>query len=283
MIKMVLFEIAEQEGFQLKHFTRLTGGDINAVFLLETPSEKLVIKLNDKQQFPAMFQKEAFALQELKETKSFRIPKVRHLGEIENQAYLILEYIVSGTENKQFWEDFGLQLANLHKHTNENFGWENQNYIGSLPQYNEHCESSSAFYISQRLQPQLKLAKQNGFRFQDLDCFLKNVSELIPKNEKPALIHGDLWSGNYMVDADQSPVLIDPAIAYASREMDLAMMQLFGGFPTEVFETYQANFPLPDNWQNRIELYQLYYLLVHLNLFGQSYLSSVQRIIKKYS
>lgn len=279
----LLFEIAEQEHFQLKGYRRLTGGDINAVFLLKTPTDSWVIKLNDKSAFPGMFQKEAFALEELAKTNSFRIPKVVCTAELNNHAYLILEYIETGSENDKFWEDFGVCLASLHKNTNHEFGWKSPNYIGSLAQYNAYCESSAEFYISQRLLPQFKLASQNGFRFQNLDSFFKNVSGLIPKAEKPALIHGDLWSGNYMVDAHQTPVLIDPAICFASREMDLAMMQLFGGFPAEVFDVYQTHFTLEPNWKSRIKLYQLYYLLVHLNLFGKSYLNSVQQIIRNYS
>lgn len=279
----LLFEIAIQEHFTLEDYQRLAGGDINDVFLLATSTEKWVIKLNDKFAFPDMFQQEAVALEALAETNTFVIPKLICRGEYKNQAYLIMEFIDAGLENHLFWEDFGVNLAQLHKHTNEYFGWKNQNYIGSLPQYNRFCISSSEFYISQRLQPQFKLARQNGFDFQKLDWFYKNVTNLIPKNEKPALIHGDLWSGNYMVNAKQKPVLIDPAISFASREMDLAMMQLFGGFPPEVFEAYNAHFPLPTDWKSRVELYHLYYLLVHLNLFGKSYLSSVQRIVKKYS
>lgn len=279
----LLFEIAEHENLKLKNFQRLAGGDINAVFLLVTSTEKYVIKLNDKSAFPNLFQEEALALEALAKTNSFRIPNVICTGACKNQSYLIMEYIETGTEKKSFWEDFGIHLAELHGNTNNHFGWESQNYIGSLQQYNNLCTNSADFYISKRLQPQLKQAQEKGFTFQHLDDFYANVAAFIPKGEKPALIHGDLWSGNYMIDANHKPVLIDPAICFASREMDLAMMQLFGGFPNRVFEVYQEYFPLPSDWKSRIELYQLYYLLVHLNLFGSSYLNRVQQIIKGYA
>ena len=125
------------------------------------------------------------------------------------------------------------------------------------------------------------MAKDRGFHFTDLELFYKNISSEIP-NEPPALVHGDLWSGNYMVLKTGNPALIDPAVAFAPREMDLAMMQLFGGFSEEVFRLYDEIFPLENNWKNRIPLWQLYYLLVHLNLFGSGYLSRVQRIVGSY-
>lgn len=278
----LLFEIAEQEHLQLKSFEKLDGGDINAVFKLVTSTEKYVVKLNDKSAFPEMFENEAESLKALAETRSFRIPKVIGIGSCENQAYILMEYIETEAKNTISWEDFGIRLAELHQNSNEYFGWKTNNYIAILQQHNDLSASSADFYITQRLHPQLKLAQQKGFTFQHLDKFYNRVATLIPKNEKASLIHGDLWSGNYLVDVCQKPVLIDPAIAYASREMDLAMMQLFGGFPRLVFDVYQTHFPLPKGWKSRIELYQLYYVLVHLNLFGKSYLKSVQRILQKY-
>ena len=278
----VLFKIAEQEGFYLKHYTRLSGGDINDVFLLETENNKKVIKLNKANKLPGLFKEEASALHALSTTQSFSIPKVLHLGELEKTSYLILNHIEESSSNQFFWESFAKQLASLHENTAANFGWKSHNYIGSLPQNNKAHSTSSDFYIQQRLIPQFKLALLNGFSFKNLNRFYKEVELHIPKQEKPALIHGDLWSGNFICGKNQSPVLIDPAICYASREMDLAMMQLFGGFPNMVFNEYQQHFPLDTGWVERIEMYQLYYLLVHLNLFGASYLQQVQQIIKKY-
>ena len=128
--------------------------------------------------------------------------------------------------------------------------------------------------------PQFNLAKEKGYEFKNLQAFYKKVRGIIP-NEKPSLIHGDLWSGNYL-KTDRGFALIDPAVAYSLREMDLAMMKLFGGFPKEAFAAYEANFSLAKAYTSRIELFQLYYLLVHLNLFGSGYLAGVRRCINNY-
>ncbi len=126
------------------------------------------------------------------------------------------------------------------------------------------------------------MASENGFSLGDLSGFYKNISEEIPQ-EPPALLHGDLWSGNYITNEEGLPCLIDPAVCYGPREMDLGMMKLFGGFPEEVFREYNASFPLQPGWEERIPLWQLYYLLVHLNIFGSSYLPQVKNIIKRFS
>ena len=228
-----------------------------------------------------MFEKEALGLQKLKSSKALRIPKVFSHGTIKNEAYLVLEYLPSTPRKEDFWSKFGEGLAKQHRVTQKTFGLEKDNYIGSLPQYNS-CKITDAaeFYIEKRLQPQFQLAAKNGFSFKNLEQFYKTISEIIPK-EKPSLIHGDLWNGNYLVDNYGDPALIDPAVCFAPREMDLAMMKLFGGFSAEVFQVYEEVFPLENNWNERIPLWQLYYLLVHLNLFGSGYLASVESILKK--
>jgi len=179
-------------------------------------------------------------------------------------------------------EVFAQALAKLHNKRSIKFGLDFDNYIGSLAQKNTMSYSSaSQFYINLRLEPQLKMASQKGYRFNSIERLYKTVEEVVP-NEMASLIHGDLWSGNYMYTKDKAAV-IDPAISFAPREMDMAMMKLFGGFSPEVFEVYNEIYPRSEGWEERIELWQLYYLLVHLNLFGQSYYESVERIIKTYS
>ena len=130
--------------------------------------------------------------------------------------------------------------------------------------------------------PQLSLASKKGFSFANIEQILANIASAIPQ-EPPALVHGDLWSGNYLVNELGAPCLIDPAVSFAPREMDLAMMQLFGGFPSSFFAMYAEIFPLKDNFEERVSLWQLYYLLVHLNIFGHSYLPQVQQILSRYS
>ena len=260
----------------------LSGGDINEVYLIQTTNHKFVVKLNSASRFPGMFKAEANGLDELKRTNTFSIPEAIAYGEVDEISYLLLQYVDSASRASDFWELFGQQLAAMHQISEECFGFEEDNYIGSLPQYNTECQTASAFYIQQRLEPQFQLASKNGYSFSKLDVFYKNIEGIIPQ-EPSSLIHGDLWSGNFMEDDKGAPCLMDPAVAYSPREMDIAMMHLFGGFDPQLFEVYHEIFPLQKGWKQRIPLFQLYYLLVHLNLFGSSYYTSVTRIIESYS
>ena len=278
----LLQKIAAQKNLELLEVKRLSGGDINDVFLLKCTTSNFVIKLNRADKFPGMFEAEAKGLSILKASESFKIPEIINCGTDGDQAYLLLENIEQGGTSNRFWPDFAEQLAKLHRSSHSKFGLDHSNYIGSLPQRNDLHDVASEFYIDERLEPQFTLARDHGYPFSDLNSFYKNISEIIP-TELPSLIHGDLWSGNYLVSSKSDPVLIDPAIAFAPREMDLAMMQLFGGFPAQTFSIYDEIFPLTENWESRIPLWQLYYLLVHLNLFGSGYLSQVAHIVKSYS
>lgn len=242
----------------------------------------MVIKINEANKFPGMFEAEKIGLETLKNSKTIDVPKVFSYGNFQDTAYLLLEYKSEGKQHPKFWKYFAEDLAALHKTTNKYFGFSSSNYIGSLPQYNEKSTSADQFYINQRLKPQLKMALDNGFSFENLEVVFKNISEEIP-DEKPSLIHGDLWNGNYLVNQEGKPCLIDPAVCFAPREMDLAMMQLFGGFPEKVFVQYAEIFPLQPGFKKRVHLWQLYYLLVHLNIFGSGYLPSAQNILKTYS
>ncbi|WP_405208198.1 fructosamine kinase family protein [Aquimarina sp. LLG6339-5] len=260
----------------------LSGGDINEVFILTTNNRETVVKINSASNFPRMFKAETRGLQELIDANIFKIPEVLLFGKVADVSFLLLEYIESGNKAQDFWSIFGEQLANLHQQSNPYFGFESDNYIGSLPQYNSKYSSASEFYITQRLQPQFEMAIKRGFSFSGLDSFYVAIENEIP-DEASSLIHGDLWSGNFLIDINGSPCLIDPAVAYAPREMDISMMHLFGGFEYELFEVYNDIFPLVDGWKTRMEIWQLYYLLVHLNLFGISYYNGVKSIVGRYS
>lgn len=278
----IIQKITGERGIQLSGITPLSGGDINDVFLLKTSSsEKIVAKINLAARYPGMFEAEKEGMEALAKPNVIDIPAIIGTGTIEDHSYLLLEYRESGSRSTNFWESFGQQMAALHQNTSDHFGFESDNYIGSLPQHNEKCDTASEFYITQRLEPQFKMARDRNYDLGDTEAFLKRVEELVP-SEKPALIHGDLWNGNYLVNSGGLPCLIDPAVAYAPREMDLAMMKLFGGFNAKLFSSYQENFPTQPEFEDRIPLWQLYYLLVHLNLFGAGYLNSVTRIIKSF-
>lgn len=278
----LLQQIAEKNGIDYKDSSPLSGGDINEVYLLQGKSGKLVAKLNSSSRFPGMFEAEKLGLEKLAQPGVIDVPEPVATGIVEEMAYLVLEHKESAPKTSGFWESFGEQMANLHKTTSENFGLEKDNYIGSLPQYNNKKDSAAEFYISMRLQPQIKMAEEKGFQLKVSDNFYKNCEQLIPR-EKPSLVHGDLWNGNYLVNSEGLPCLIDPAVAFAPREMDLGMMKLFGGFQEDLFNTYNEVFPLEKGWQERIPLWQLYYLLVHLNIFGAGYRSQVTSIIRQFS
>ncbi|MEH6407164.1 MAG: fructosamine kinase family protein [Leeuwenhoekiella sp.] len=276
-----LKHISELHGFQIVDHKPLSGGDINEVYLLETKSEKLVVKVNDAEKFPAMFEMEKDGLNRLAEAKTLRIPEVIAVGEAEKLSYLILENVEKSPQITDFWEVFGDKIAKLHQNSSSHFGLEKDNYIGSLPQINAFNDNAASFYIEQRLEPQFKLALDKGYIFKDLSDFYNSIEKIIP-DEPPALIHGDLWSGNFLIDDVGMPCLIDPAVAYAPREIDLALMQLFGGFDEQLFKTYNEVFPLENDWQERIKLFQLYHVLVHVNLFGGGYFSQAKSIMKQY-
>ncbi|SHG26738.1 hypothetical protein SAMN05444483_107118 [Salegentibacter echinorum] len=266
---------------KIESVSPLSGGDINDVYKLKCANRDYVAKLNKLHKFPGMFQKEANGLKALRDTGAIDGPEVLGFGDFQDQTYLLLEYKETGEANAAFWETFGAQMAALHKNSRENFGFQEDNFFGSLPQYNNAESTAASFFINQRLKPQFKMAVENGFEFNNLDSFYQKAAEIIP-NEKPALIHGDLWSGNYVINSRNKPCLIDPAVAYAPREMDLAMMQLFGGFNPRLFETYHEIFPLENEWKDRVKLWQLYYIMGHVNLFGGHYYHSAKNIISSY-
>ena len=270
-----------QHHIRLDKAQALSGGDINAVFKLWTDRGELVVKCNSASRFPAMFEAEARGLRLLASTHTLRIPEVIAFGEIEDDAFLLLEFLDGGGPATGFWERFGQRLAVLHSNSRDLFGLDHDNYIGSLPQTNQAEETAHAFYLGQRLAPQVELARSNGYTLQDFDRFAGRLPELLP-DEPPALVHGDLWSGNYMMTTGGEPALLDPAVAYAPREMDLGMMHLFGGFPGPLFEAYEEMFPLVTGWRDRLPIWQLYYQLVHLNLFGPSYLGGIEQTLQRF-
>ncbi|NEV94721.1 fructosamine kinase family protein [Psychroflexus sp. YR1-1] len=271
----------ERFSFAIKSAQALRGGDINSVFLLKGWNGNVVVKVNKASAFPKMFQKEANGLSALKSTQAIDVPEVLGYGDFKTRTYLMMEYKPSGQADQGFWELFGQQLADLHRNTQETFGFMEDNYIGSLPQYNGSAASASEFYIEQRLEPQVKMAKDNGYEFENIESFYQKLEEMIP-DETPSLIHGDLWSGNYLVNSEGKPCLIDPAVAYAPREMDLAMMKLFGGFDDKLFQAYDESFPFEKDWEKRIALWQLYHILVHVNLFGGHYYQRAKDVLGCY-
>lgn len=264
----------------------LSGGDINEVLRLSTSHGEFCVKRNSASLFPNMFEREASGLELLRSNSSFTVPEVIATGEEGEASFLIMEFIDSGNKASGFWEDFGRKLAEMHQHTSTSFGLNEENYIGSLYQSNKQHPEWDSFYAEERLIPQLALARDkqlmDAATCKKAERLCSRLREYFPK-EPSALLHGDLWSENYMVDAKGDPALIDPAVYYGHREMDIGMTLLFGGFDREMYASYNELYPLESDWQGRVELCQLYPVLVHVNLFGSSYVSQAEGIISKFN
>jgi protein-ribulosamine 3-kinase len=270
---------------QITSVTPISGGDINRAFQLRTQSGSYFLKYNDANRFPRMFETEALGLKLLKRPGAPRVPEVLAHGESGKHTWLLLEYITQGGYGKNFWDDFGFSLAQLHKNSQETFGLDHDNYVGSLPQSNKTHQSWPDFFIEERLGRQLEMARKKGLLDSALMRSFENLFKVIPSifpSEPPALVHGDLWSGNFMSDTYGNPCIIDPAVYYGFREMDIAMSKLFGGFSSRFYESYHEAFPLASGWQQRLDICNLYPLLVHVNLFGGGYLGSVRAALKGY-
>ncbi len=263
----------------------VSGGSINTASHLKTSHGDYFVKYNTAHRFPAMFEKEARGLALLGEAGVIAVPQVLHLDEDEEHAFLMLSYIDSAQEAANFWDDFGEKLAALHQKKAEKFGLDHHNYMGSLYQHNSQHDDWIEFFVMERLEPQIKLAREEGsLSHNDVTAFerlYKRLDSIFPETQ-PSLIHGDLWSGNFMVNHEGRACLIDPAVYYGHPEIDIAMSTLFGGFSNRFYEAYNRYNPLEKGWRYRLPVYNLYPLLVHVNLFGGSYLSSVRQTLRQF-
>lgn len=265
--------------------TPLGGGSINTALSVRTTGGNYFVKYNVAQDYPEMFRLEAKNLQILDECRAIRIPKVVTTFQSGELDFLVLEKIDSGAPHYDFWNDFGRQLAEVHKNTSDYYGLEFDNYVGSIPQVNTPTASWVDFFVRYRLETNLRRAFDDGKADDDMvkkfEALYQKLPEIFPE-EQPALLHGDLWSGNMMPDEDGDPVIFDPAVYYGHREMDLAMTKLFGGFEAGFYESYQEAFPLEKNWEQRVAICNLYPLLIHVNLFKGSYMQSIRNIIARF-
>lgn len=265
----------------------LSGGDINDVYkIVDKNAIAFVVKVNLKSQFPKMLSIEKKSLEYFRSKNlDLNYAEPVEVGETEKHQFLVLKFVqeVRGDDKSQI--KLGSGLATQHKVTNDSFGWETDNYIGSLPQKNNKKSSWQEFYAENRLFFQFKLAFDAGLvdkqLMRSLENFCSNIHDIYPK-ESPALLHGDLWGGNYFIDTEGNPFLYDPAIYYGHREIDIAMTQLFGGFSSEFMESYNATYPLEIGWRERIPFGQLYPNLVHVNLFGGMYLGAVKSALRGF-
>lgn len=267
-------------------FRSVAGGCINYTMYIETNRGRFFVKINDPDIYPDMFEKEVRGLELLVSANAIEIPSTINYGIAGKYSFLVLEYIDSATRNDRFWEEFGASLAKLHKNTSDQFGLDYDNYIGSLKQTNNLCDDWTTFFIEERLKRQLKLGFSNGYlnesHERQFDSLFKELHNVFPE-EPPSLLHGDLWSGNFMVSENGQACIFDPAVYYGNREAEIAFTDLFGGFDEAFYQGYNAEYPLEKDFDSRKDIYNLYPLLVHLNLFGTSYLSQVESILRKHS
>lgn len=263
----------------------LSGGDISSAYLLQTKSKKYFLKVNSNPFAFEMFQAEERGLQAIEKTKTIAVPHVERVDSFEGKSFLLMNFVESKRPASSDFERLGRELAQLHLNTHHSFGFSSDNFIGSLPQSNTSRTNWAEFYWSERILPQLNLATKAGLlnksQIPDEEKAIKTFSDIFG-NVKPALLHGDLWGGNYLIAADGTPYLIDPAVYFGHSVVDIAMSKLFGGFSQSFYDAYHEIIPKTENHSQQIELYQLYYLLVHLNLFGSGYYSSVASILRKY-
>lgn len=262
----------------------ISGGSINLTYKISANDYNYFVKINDKSVFKNGFKEEVLGLKFLKLNGAIT-PKIILEGSFNSKIYLVLSWIDKEFQNNNFWKNFAHQLANLHQHKSNKFGLEYSNYMGQLLQKNSFFNDFDNFFIENRLKPQVKIAFDKKLLtkgdLRKFEYLYQQLPTIFPK-EEPSAIHGDLWSGNYISTANNKAVFIDPAVYYGHREIDLAMSLLFGGFSLNFYNAYQEIYPLEKEFNTRKDLYNLYPLLIHLNLFGNSYLQSIKTIITKF-
>jgi protein-ribulosamine 3-kinase len=259
---------------------RAHGGSINDCYRWESAAGPLFVKLAAPARHP-MLEAEAEGLRELGAARAVRVPRVLASGITGTHAWLALEWLDLASASGSSQALLGQQLARLHRTVSDRFGWKIDNTIGSTPQPNGWCDDWVGFFRDRRLRFQLDLAHRNGHGLQERGAALLDRLPRFFAAHSPAasLLHGDLWGGNAGADSDGDPVIFDPAVYYGDRETDLAMTRLFGGFGPAFYAAYEAEWPLPPGAAERVDLYNLYHVLNHLNLFGSGYLSQAQRLI----
>lgn len=260
----------------------VAGGCIsNGVRIKTSQGGRFFLKTNSETP-EDMFGREAEGLEALRAAGELRVPQAH----LHGADFLLLEDLAPASRSREYWTTFGQQLAGLHNHTDERFGFEHDNYIGSTPQPNTWTDDGYAFFAEQRLGFQAQLAAERGLlsysEVGQVERISARLAELIP--EQPAsLIHGDLWGGNAIADVHGQPALIDPAAHYGWAEAELGMTALFGGFGAAFYAAYEEARPLESGYQERFPLYNLYHLLNHLNLFGSGYHGQVKAILDRYA
>lgn len=288
-IETICTDISSSTGklFALQSHAEVGGGDINQAFRLEGQcNRRFFLKLNHVSKL-TMFAAEAEGLAELARAEAIRVPAVICAGETASHAYIVIEYISLSGASGGAGAQMGQQLAQLHQtHSHgQGHGWHRDNTIGITPQCNDWSADWIHFLREQRLGYQLNLAQKQGASkqllekghnlLQELDFFFESYQP------EPSLLHGDLWSGNAGFDELGQPVIYDPAVYFGDRETDIAMTELFGGFSEDFYHAYEQFWPLDSGYARRRDIYKLYHILNHFNMFGGSYASQSENMMNK--
>lgn len=277
--------IAQALGTVPASIRAIAGGDINQAFRVELPDGRRVFVKHRPDAPAGMFTTEAWGLDWLRVPGGPRIPAVIATRD-EAPRFLALEWIDRGVPAHDHDETLGRALAGVHRAGAAGFGLDHDNYIATIPQPNGATATWAEFYWSRRLEPLARRCADAGLldpaTTTDLARLAGRLEELSGPIEPPARLHGDLWGGNAIADDTGSPVLIDPAVYGGHREIDLAMMRLFGGFPERVFAAYDDAYPLADGHRDRVGLWQLWPLLVHVALFGGGYGRRFEQTLARY-
>lgn len=260
----------------------VSGGCINQGYAVTDGDRTFFVKLNSASQV-AMFEAEALGLKQMLATATIRVPQPICWGITNESAYIVLEWLELGRGGTPAWADMGRQLAAMHaRSSSQAFGWEINNTIGSTPQINTWTTDWVEFYTHHRLGYQFQLARRRGGRFPQQEKLLAAIGQILAGHQpSPSLVHGDLWGGNAAFTSTGEPVIFDPATYYGDREVDVAMTELFGGFPAAFYQGYNEILPLDSGYERRKILYNLYHVLNHFNLFGRSYESQANEAIAR--
>ena len=274
------------EPVTIEHIGIVSGGSISDAHRVITSHGPFFAKINNAEAFPGMFDAEAIGLKFLIERCEFDMPNPIAVGQEGDMQWILTTFIESASKANGYWGEFGRRLARLHDHTAPQHGFDSDNYFGSLIQPNNKHDSWTEFFVQERLEPQLKIAVDNQMINTEISkrCqkLYSKLDSLIPK-ESPSALHGDLWTGNFMTGNDGHATIFDPAVYFGHREVDIAMSQLFGSFDQEFYQAYNEVHPMEPDWEKRVEIFNLYPLLAHVNLFGESYLSQVNHILRQWS
>jgi protein-ribulosamine 3-kinase len=283
-LPFILDSIAESSGkpLRFKNISPVSGGCINQCFKIEGVDSSCVFLKKNRKSFLPFFKAEAQALREIKATDTVQVPQVISFGESESSSFLVLEFLTEGRAARNGQYQLGEQLAQMHLHPKEYFGWEQDNCIGATPQPNPSSTDWISFYRDHRLHHQFNLAKKKGRTFDGKIDLLDNLEAFfVGYSPHPSVLHGDLWGGNTGYTQTGDPFIFDPATYYGDRETDLAFTYMFGGFDSSFYQGYEQVSPLHKGFQTRKILYNLYHELNHFNLFGGGYANSAQSSINQ--